>query len=65
MKIAGDETGFYFHSGQKMKALIPQIKAKLYEINELFEKAGRIDHIWPVRLILSYISKQQAFNNSS
>jgi len=27
------------------------------------EKAGHPDHIWPVRLQLAYITKQQAFNS--
>jgi len=29
----------------------------------LIGKAGRIDHIWPVKLKLTYITKQQALNS--
>jgi len=33
------------------------------ELRTLAAKAGRLDHIWPVRLLTVYITKQQAFKS--
>ena len=35
---------------------------KMWVVNYI-AKAGRLDHIWPVRLQLTYITKQQAFKS--
>jgi len=35
---------------------------KMWVVNYI-AKAGRLDHIWPVRLQLTYITIQQAFNS--